>query len=92
MLEPGMGVGYFYGLMPRDLMAQSKLAGVELDPTSGAIARMLYPNASINIKGFQEVKIADGFYDLVITNVRSARIPPSILNTEIFARPCMITT
>src|SRR5262245_48335834 len=69
VLEPGMGVGYFYGLMPRDLMAQSKLAGVELDPTSGAIARLLYPNASINIKGFQEVKIADGFYDLVITNV-----------------------
>src|SRR6266498_2083486 len=69
VLEPGMGVGYFYGLMPRDLMAQSKLAGVEFDPTSGAIARLLYPNASINIKGFQEVKIADGFYDLVITNV-----------------------
>ncbi|HEY9434841.1 MAG TPA: hypothetical protein VI260_25570 [Blastocatellia bacterium] len=69
VLEPGMGVGYFYGLMPRDLMAQSKLAGVELDPTSGAIARMLYPQASINVKGFQEVRIADGFYDLVITNV-----------------------
>ncbi len=69
VLEPGMGVGYFYGLMPRDLMARSKLAGVELDPTSGAIARMLYPNASINVKGFQEVRIADGFYDLVITNV-----------------------
>ena|GEM_PF-1788542 len=69
VLEPAMGVGYFYGLMPRDLMAESKLAGVEIDPTTGAIARMLYPNASINVKGFQEVRIADGFYDLVIGNV-----------------------
>jgi N12 class adenine-specific DNA methylase len=69
VLEPAMGVGYFYGLMPRDLMAQSKLAGVEIDPTTGAIARKLYPNASINVKGFQEVRIADGFYDLVIGNV-----------------------
>ncbi len=69
VLEPSMGVGYFYGLMPRGLMAQSKLAGVEIDPTTGAIARMLYPNASINVKGFQEVKIADGFYDLVVGNI-----------------------
>jgi len=69
VLEPSMGVGYFYGLMPRDLMSKSKLAGVELDPTTGAIARMLYPQASINVKGFQEVKIADGFYDMVIGNV-----------------------
>jgi N12 class adenine-specific DNA methylase len=69
VLEPSMGVGYFYGLMPRELMAQSKLAGVEIEPTTGAIARMLYPNASINVKGFQEVRIADGFYDLVIGNV-----------------------
>lgn len=69
VLEPSMGAGYFFGLMPRDLMAQSKLAGVEIDPTTGAIARMLYPNASINVKGFQEVRIADGFYDLTIGNV-----------------------
>lgn len=69
VLEPSMGVGYFYGLMPRDLMAQSRLAGVEIDPTTGAIARKLYPGASINVKGFQEVRIADGFYDLVIGNV-----------------------
>ena len=64
-----MGAGYFFGLMPRDLMAESKLAGVELDPITGAIARYLYPDASINIKGFQDVKIADGFYDLTIGNV-----------------------
>jgi hypothetical protein len=69
VLEPSMGVGYFFGLMPRDLMEQSKLAGVEIDPTTGAIARMLYPNASINVKGFQEVRIADGFYNLTIGNV-----------------------
>lgn len=69
VLEPSMGVGYFYGLMPRTLMASSKLAGVELDPITGTIARMLYPDASINVKGFQDVKIADGFYDLVIGNV-----------------------
>lgn len=67
--EPSMGVGHFFGLMPLDMRAQSQLSGVELEPTTGAIARMLYPSANIEIKGFEDVKMADNFYDLVIGNV-----------------------
>ncbi|MCC8029191.1 MAG: DEAD/DEAH box helicase family protein [Lachnospiraceae bacterium] len=67
ILEPSMGVGNFFGLLP-DRMRESRLYGVELDPVSGRIAKKLYPNADITIGGFESTDRRD-FYDLAVGNV-----------------------
>lgn len=68
VLEPSLGIRNFFGLMPRELMARSRLAGIELDQLSGGMAKALYPDANIQVKGYQDSKTADNFYDLVIGN------------------------
>lgn len=68
VLEPSMGIGNFFGMMPRDVMAASTLTGIELDRLSAQMAKLLYPVAGIHQKGYQESKTPDGFYDLVIGN------------------------
>jgi N12 class adenine-specific DNA methylase len=77
VLEPSMGVGNFFGLMPRDLMARSRLAGIEMDTTTGGMAKLLYPDANIQIKPYQDSKTADNFYDLVIGNWPFAKDGPA---------------
>lgn len=67
-LEPSIGIGNFYGLMPADMTARSQRAGIELDPMTGSMAQMLYPQANIQIKGYEESTTPDNFYDLVIGN------------------------
>ncbi len=67
ILEPAMGVGNFFGLLP-DSMAASKLYGVELDSITGRIAKQLYPKADITVAGFETTDRKD-FYDLAIGNV-----------------------
>lgn len=69
VLEPSMGVGNFFGLMPEKLAEQSQLYGIELDDISGRVARQLYPSADIAITGFEKVEAPDNFYDLAISNV-----------------------
>jgi N12 class adenine-specific DNA methylase len=76
ILEPSMGVGNFFGLMPRDIMAASTLTGIEMDPTTGAMAKLLYPDAGIHIKGYEESLTPDDFYDLVIGNWPFHQIGP----------------
>ena len=68
VLEPSMGVGNFFGLMPRPLMASSILTGIELDRITGAMAQLLYPDASVRVMGYQDSRAPDGFYDTVIGN------------------------
>lgn len=68
VLEPSMGVGNFFALMPRDVRKRSPIVGVELDKTTGQIAQLLYPNADIQIKGYQDYNVSDGFFDLIISN------------------------
>lgn len=68
VLEPSMGIGNFFGLMPREVMARSDLTGIEMDRLSGGMAQMLYPDANIQIKPYQDSKTADDFYDLVVGN------------------------
>ena len=68
ILEPSMGVGNFFGLMPRDVMANSSLTGIELDRTTAAIAKLLYPQAGVHNMGYQESHTPDNFYDLVVGN------------------------
>ena len=67
ILEPSMGVGNFFGLLP-DEMGGSRLYGVELDSISGRIAQKLYPNAEITVAGFETTDRRD-FYDLAVGNV-----------------------
>ena len=68
ILEPSMGVGNFFGMLPENLN-QSKLYGVELDSISGRIAKLLYPNANIQIKGFEKTDYPNDFFDVAIGNV-----------------------
>ena len=67
ILEPSMGVGNFFGMLP-DEMAGSRLYGVELDSITGRIAQKLYPQADITVAGFETTDRRD-FYDLAVGNV-----------------------
>jgi len=69
ILEPSMGVGNFFGMLPKNLSDNSDLYGVELDHITGTIAKNLYPDANINVSGYQDVLFGDGTFDLVVGNV-----------------------
>ena len=66
--EPSCGTGNFFGLLPES-MASSKLHGIELDPLTGKIAKQLYQKANIAIEGFEQTKLPDDHFDVVIGNV-----------------------
>ena len=68
ILEPAMGTGNFFGMMP-DSMRDSSLYGVELDPITGRIAQKLYPDADITISGFEKTHYPDNVFDVAIGNV-----------------------
>lgn len=68
VLEPSAGIGNFIGNMPAD-MRGSKVYGVELDSISGRIAKALYPESNIQVKGFEETNFSNNFFDLAIGNV-----------------------
>lgn len=72
VLEPSMAVGNFFGLLPES-MKESSLYGVELDDISGQIAKQLYPNADIQITGFEKTNFEDNFFDVAIGNVPFGR-------------------
>ena len=73
VLEPSMGIGNFFGLLP-DSLASAKLYGVELDDLTGRIARQLYQNADITLAGFEQTDRKD-FYDLAVGNVPFGQYP-----------------
>lgn len=77
VLEPSMGIGNFFGMMPRDLMAASQLTGIEMDKLTGGMAKLLYPQANVQIKPYQDSRTPDGFYDLVIGNWPFSEIGPA---------------
>ena len=68
LLEPSCGTGNFFGLLP-DSMAGSKLYGVEIDPLTGEIAKQLYQKANIAVEGFEDTKLPDNHFDVVLGNV-----------------------
>ena len=68
ILEPAMGIGNFFGAMPEN-MRNSELHGVELDSLTGRIAKQLYPDADIQIKGFEKTKFENDSFDAVVGNV-----------------------
>ena len=69
LLEPAMGVGNFFGKMPDRFKSSTRLYGVELDDISGRIAKQLYPDAYIQIKGYEETEYNDNYFDAAIGNV-----------------------
>ncbi|MDO4647900.1 MAG: SNF2-related protein [Eubacteriales bacterium] len=68
ILEPSMGVGNFFGMMPQEIQENSRLYGVELDSITGRIAQKLYPSADVTVAGFETTDRRD-FYDLAVGNV-----------------------
>jgi N12 class adenine-specific DNA methylase len=68
ILEPAMGVGHFFGLMPESMQGGHR-TGVELDSITARIAQKLYPDATIFAKGFEETPLPDNYFDAVVGNV-----------------------
>ena len=69
ILEPAMGTGNFFGYMPKGIAENAKLYGVELDEITGKIATKLYPNANVQIKGFEQTTFPNNHFDIVVGNV-----------------------
>ena len=69
ILEPAMGTGNFFGFMPKEIAEGSRLYGVELDNLTGRIAAKLYPQANVQIKGFEDTTFPDDKFDVVVGNV-----------------------
>lgn len=69
LLEPSMGTGNFFGLMPLDLRSQSEITGVELDRITGGIAKQLYQTFNVLAPvGFQDAPLADNYFDVAVGN------------------------
>ena len=69
ILEPAMGTGNFFGYMPKGIAEGSRLYGVELDNITGRIAAKLYPQANVQIKGFEDTNFPNDKFDVVVGNV-----------------------
>ena len=69
ILEPAMGTGNFFGFMPKEIADGSGLYGVELDNLTGRIAAKLYPQANVQIKGFEDTTFPNDKFDIVVGNV-----------------------
>ncbi|MCD8233389.1 MAG: LPD5 domain-containing protein, partial [Cloacibacillus porcorum] len=69
ILEPSKGVGNYYGVMPEEMVHNSRLYGVELDDISGRIAKQLYPKADIKICGYEKADYPDSFFDVAVGNI-----------------------
>ncbi|WP_304609805.1 LPD38 domain-containing protein [Muribaculum intestinale] len=69
ILEGSAGIGNILGLMPEEISERSEIRAVEVDSTTGSILSLLYPDAQVDIQGFEETKIENGSIDLAITNV-----------------------
>lgn len=69
ILEPSMGVGGFFDNMPDEMKSSSHLYGVELDSLTGRIAKAIYPDAEINVQGFEDTRYLNNSFDLAVGNV-----------------------
>lgn len=69
ILEGSAGIGNILGLMPMDISDRSNIEAVEIDGVSGMILKLLYPDAKVDIQGFENTQVRNGSVDLAITNV-----------------------
>lgn len=93
ILDPAMGTGNFFSVLPENMEhsklyggVETKLYGIELDTISGEIARQLYPEAEIQVKGFEKTNYPDHFFDVVIGNIpfNSIRVDDPRYNRHAF--------
>ena len=90
VLEPAVGVGHFFGLMP-DTLRGGHQTGVELDAITARIAWKLYPGATIFAQGFEATSLPDSYFDVVVGNVRrqlTDRVGGPAARLETFEDPC----
>ncbi len=99
VLDPSMGTGNFFSAMPKHLQDSSVLTGIELDKLTGAIAKQLFPNRHIFVKGFEEVELEKGMQDLTISNIpfndfqiRDTRYSKNYLIHEYFIKKAIDVT
>jgi N12 class adenine-specific DNA methylase len=76
ILEPACGLGHFFGLMPDAMRDRSVVTGIEIDAVTARLAKALYPDADLRQQPFEEARLADGFYDVAISNVPFASYAP----------------
>jgi N12 class adenine-specific DNA methylase/predicted O-methyltransferase YrrM len=69
ILEPACGIGHFIGCMPDEMHSRSTITGIEIEPVTARIAKALYPDADIRNQAFESARLADGFYDVAISNI-----------------------
>src|ERR1022692_2693178 len=75
ILEPSMGVGHFFGMMPESLHPGTRRTGVELDSVTARIAAKLYPDSSVHAKGFEDTPLPKDFFDAAIGNIPFGNYP-----------------
>jgi N12 class adenine-specific DNA methylase len=76
ILEPALGLGHFIGLMPDEVHSRSLITGIEIDSLTVRLAKALYPDADIRHQPFEETRLADGFYDVAISNIPFGNYKP----------------
>jgi hypothetical protein len=69
ILEPSVGVGHFFGLMPEDLHAGTRRTGIELDSVTARIAAKLYPDSTVHAKAFEDTPLPKDFFDAAVGNI-----------------------
>jgi adenine-specific DNA methylase len=69
ILEPALGLGHFIGLMPDAMRSRSRITGVEIDSVTARLAKLLYPDADIRHKPFEESVLPDAGFDAAIGNI-----------------------
>jgi N12 class adenine-specific DNA methylase/adenine-specific DNA methylase len=87
ILEPACGTGHFIGTLPDEMHRRSHITGVEIDPITARIAKTLYPDADIRLQPFEQSKLADGFYDVAISNVPFGDYQPFDLRFKQYGFP-----
>ena len=75
ILEPSLGIGHFFGLMPETLHPGTRRTGVELDSITARIAARLYPDSTVHAKGFEDTSLPKNFFDAVIGNIPFGNYP-----------------
>ena len=75
ILEPSMGVGHFFGMMPEALHPGTRRTGVELDSVTARIAAKLYPDSNIQAKAFEETPLPKNFFDVAVGNIPFGNYP-----------------
>lgn len=69
LLEPACGLGHFIGLMPDDMHSRSHITGIEIDSITTRLTKRLYPDADLRHQPFEEARLADGYFDVAISNI-----------------------